>query len=305
MLEAEGVGRRFGRRTAVDDVTFRATGGEVLGLLGPNGAGKTTTMRMLAGLVRPTSGRVLLDGTDLATAAPDVRRPLAYLPEQVAPYEEMTVVAYLRYLVRVWGTRGAACREAVDRAMDEVGVDDVAGRVIGTLSRGYRQRVAIAGALAHAPTVLLLDEPTSSLDPRQVVEVRALVQRLARTRLVVLSTHLLPEAAQICDRVLVLHQGRQVALAPPAELDPSAGARPVTVVARAPGDELAARLGAVPGVTSVRLHAGGDDERRATVTATGDCRAALAAAVVAGGWDLVELVQAPADLEDAFLALTR
>jgi len=234
-----------------------------------------------------------------------VRRPLAYLPEQVAPYEEMTVVAYLRYLVRLWGTRGAACREAVDRAMDEVGVDDVAGRVIGTLSRGYRQRVAIAGALAHDPTVLLLDEPTSSLDPRQVVEVRTLVRRLARTRLVVLSTHLLPEAAQICDRVLVLHQGRQVALAPPSELDPAAGARPVTIVARAPGDELATRLGAVPGVTSVRLHPGEGDEHRATVTTTGDCRAALAAAVVAGGWDLVELVQAPADLEDAFLALTR
>jgi ABC-2 type transport system ATP-binding protein len=301
VLEAEGIGRRFGGRVAVEELTFRATGGEVLGLLGPNGAGKTTTLRMLAGLLHPSHGRVLLDGRDLAGSDAGVRRPLAYLPEQVAPYEEMTVAGYLRYLVRLWGTRGAAARTAADRAMDEVGITDVAGRVIGTLSHGYRQRVGIAGALAHDPLVLLLDEPTSSLDPRQVVDARRLLQRLGRTRLVVLSTHLLPEAAQVCDRVLVIHHGRQVALGAPADLD--AGGPAVVVVARASAEALAACLRAVPGVDSVEVEPDGAASR-ARVRTTADCRAALAAAVVGAGWDLVELTQATAGLEDAFLALT-
>jgi ABC-2 type transport system ATP-binding protein len=288
---------------AVESLTFRATGGEVLGLLGPNGAGKTTTLRMLAGLVRPSHGRVVLDGHDLATSDPGARRPLAYLPEQVAPYEEMTVVGYLRYLVRLWGTRGAECRAAADRAMEEVGVTDVAGRVIGTLSRGYRQRVAIAGALAHDPQVLLLDEPTSSLDPRQVVDARHLIERLGKRRLVVLSTHVLSEAAQLCDRVLVIHHGRQVALAAPSDLDTTPG-RPVLLTARAPREALTACLRAVPGVDAVEVT---EEEGacRATVRAATDCRAAVAAAVVGAGWELVALSAAPADLEDAFLALTR
>ena len=303
MLEADGIGRRFGGRTAVEDVRFRAEPGEVLGLLGPNGAGKTTTLRMLAGLLHPTSGRVLLDGRDLAVEGPAARRSLSYLPEQVAPYEEMTASAYLRYLVRLRGIRGAEARTAADDAMAEVGVDDVARRVIGTLSRGYRQRVAIAGAIAHRPTVLLLDEPTSGLDPRQVVDVRRLITDLGRTRLVILSTHLLPEAAQLCDRVLVIHRGRQAALAAPADLDTSGG-RPVVVVARAPADELRARLLAVPGVDEVTVDDQADGLVRAVVRADDDRRAAFAAAVVEAGWDLVELVRAPADLEDAFLALT-
>jgi ABC-2 type transport system ATP-binding protein len=302
VLEAEGIGRRFGGRVAVEELSFRATGGEVLGLLGPNGAGKTTTLRMLAGLVRPSQGRVLLDGRDLAVADADARRPLAYLPEQIAPYEEMTVVGYLRYLIRLWGTRRAACRAAAERAMDEVGLTDVADRVIGTLSRGYRQRVGIAGALAHDPLVLLLDEPTSGLDPRQVVDTRRLIERLGQTRLVVLSTHLLPEAAQVCDRVLVIDHGRQVALGRPDDLGAARGQR-VVVVARAPADALAACLRAVPGVESVEVEAAGGDSR-ARVLGANDCRGALAAAVVDAGWELVELVQAQTHLEDAFLALT-
>jgi ABC-2 type transport system ATP-binding protein len=303
VLEADGIGRRFGGRTAVEEVRFRAEPGEVLGLLGPNGAGKTTTLRMLAGLLHPTSGRVLLDGRDLAAEGPQARRSLSYLPEQVAPYEEMTVTAYLRYLVRLRGIRGGEARIAADDAMAEVGVDDVARRVIGTLSRGYRQRVAIAGAIAHQPSVLLLDEPTSGLDPRQVVDVRRLITDLGRTRLVILSTHLLPEAAQLCDRVLVIHRGRQAALAAPAELD-TGGGRPVVVVARAPADDLRARLLAVPGVEEVTVEDQAEGLVRAVVRAGDDRRAPLAAAVVGAGWELVELVRAPADLEDAFLALT-
>jgi ABC-2 type transport system ATP-binding protein len=276
----------------------------VLGLLGPNGAGKTTTLRMLAGLLPPSSGQVRLAGRDLANEPAAARRPLAYLPEQVAPYEEMTVRGYLRFLARVWGIRGGEAKRAADDAMDQVGVDDVARRVIGTLSRGYRQRVGIAGALVHRPDVLLLDEPTTGLDPRQVVQARELVASLGRDRLVVVSTHLLAEAAQLCDRVLVIHRGRQAALGPPGELGTTSAPRPVTLLVRAPATELVATLRAVDGVRDARAEPRGD-LMAATVSVDGERRAALAAAVTGAGWELLELVQAPADLEDAFLELTR
>jgi ABC-2 type transport system ATP-binding protein len=304
LLRAEGLTRRYGAHTAVDGIDFEARRGEILGLLGPNGAGKTTTLRMLAGLLAPTSGRVLLAGNDLARDVTSDRRTLAYLPEQAALYDEMTVTGYLRFVARVWGRRRGELRTAVDTELDDLEIADVRRQVFGTLSRGYRQRVAIAGALVHDPEVLLLDEPTSGLDPRQVVDARRLLARLGKSRLVVLSTHILSEASQLCDRVLIVHHGRQVALGPPSALEGRVGTRATRVVAVAPAEELRQRLLAIDGVADVVVQVAGSPAT-VLVTSADDRRSALSRAVHEAGWELVELVEETPDLEAVFLELTQ
>jgi ABC-2 type transport system ATP-binding protein len=210
-VELVGVSRRFGGSVAVDDVSFTAHAGEVLGLLGPNGAGKTTTMRLMTGFLRPTAGTVRVDGEDPADDRSTVRATIGYVPEASALYGDMSVVGYLRFWAAVRGVARPDRRAAVARALRDAGVEDRAQQRISTLSRGLRQRVAIAQALVHEPKVLVLDEPTAGLDPRQVNETRALVDRLARTRTIVLSSHLLNEVSQLCRRVVVLDRGKVIA----------------------------------------------------------------------------------------------
>jgi ABC-2 type transport system ATP-binding protein len=198
---------------AVDDISFAVERGEVVGFLGPNGAGKTTTMRMLVGYLPPSDGRVRIDGHDSFSDALEARRAVGYLPESPPLYPEMKVAAYVRYVTAIKGVPRARRREAVARALDRCGLARVAHRVIGTLSKGYRQRVGLAQAIVHDPAVLILDEPTVGLDPIQVKEIRGLIQELAapredgRRQTVILSTHILTEVEAICDRVIVIHEG--------------------------------------------------------------------------------------------------
>ena len=303
LLVADGLVRRFGTRVAVDGVDLVGRRGEIVGLLGPNGAGKTTTLRMFAGILPPSAGTVLLDGHDLATAPPAARTPLAYLPEQVAPYPEMTVASYLRFFARVWRVRRSDVAGAVSSALAALDLTDVAKQVIGTLSHGYQQRVAIAGALVHDPQVLLLDEPTTGLDPRQVVEFRELIEDLARTRLVILSTHRLSEASMLCHRVLVMNRGHQVALGPPDALDRD-GRRHLRMSAAAPIAGLRSHLSGLDGISilSITDH---DGVVTARLESDVDRRASIARSVVGAGWDLLELADEHGDLEDVFLQLTR
>jgi ABC-2 type transport system ATP-binding protein len=203
---------------AVDGVAFRARSGEILGLLGPNGAGKTTTMRLLTGYLSPTSGTVRVDGRDPADDRSGARALIGYVPEAAAVYGEMTAMSYLRFWARVRGVPRDERTAAVTKALHDAGVQQWARQRVSTLSRGLRQRVAIAQALVHDPPVLVLDEPTTGLDPRQVTETRSLVQRLGRTRTVVLSSHLLNEVSQLCARVVVLDRGRVIADRPVREL---------------------------------------------------------------------------------------
>ena len=216
MIEARGLSKRYGDLVAVDDVSFSVTPGEVVGFLGPNGAGKTTTMRILTGFLPPTNGSVSISGHDIFSEPLAARRAVGYLPETPPLYPEMSVESYLRYVARLKDVPRAERKEAVARALSRCGLADVRRRVIGALSKGFRQRVGLAQAIVHDPAVLVLDEPTVGLDPIQIREIRALIRELSterrgeKGRTVILSTHILPEIEAVCQRVLMINRGRMV-----------------------------------------------------------------------------------------------
>ncbi len=211
MIEVHHLTKYYGTNAAVDDVSFTAETGQILGFLGPNGAGKTTTMRILTGYIPASSGTATVAGFDVFEDSREVRRRVGYLPENPPLYREMTPRSYLDFVARIKGVAAAQRREAVDRALIATAIDDVARQPIGTLSRGYKQRVAIAQAIVHSPEVIVLDEPTIGLDPKQVIGVRRLIKSLAEDRTVILSTHILPEVTQLCDKVVIISRGRIVA----------------------------------------------------------------------------------------------
>ena len=297
-VELDGVSRRFGAVTAVDGVSFRAVPGEVLGLLGPNGAGKTTTMRLLVGYLRPHGGAIRVGGVD-ATADPvGVRRQVGYMPEVGALYQDMPVRSFLAYCARLHGLSRDQRSGAVTRVLRAAGLQGVGRQLIGTLSHGYRQRVALAQALVPDPPVLVLDEPTSGLDPRQRVEVRDLVAGLARTRTVLMSSHLLSEVTDLCRRVVVLDRGRVVAEEQVATLAARAGTGLEVRVTGDP-DRAAAVVRAVAGVEAVEVRG-----RLLVVTGTAElAREAVAAAVVGAGVGLEEMRSTAGSLEAAYLRL--
>ncbi len=210
MIEVSNLTKRYGERAAVEAISFKAERGQIVGFLGPNGAGKTTTMRMLTGFLPPSSGSATVAGFDISTQADEVRRRIGYLPETPPLYPEMTVRSYLTFVARLKGVARGKLREACDRAIERTGLTDVHGRLLRHLSKGYRQRVGLAQAIVHDPEVLILDEPTVGLDPRQIIEIRSLVRELRGDRTVILSTHILPEVAQTCDKVVIINEGRIV-----------------------------------------------------------------------------------------------
>jgi ABC-2 type transport system ATP-binding protein len=249
VIEARGLSKRYGELVAVDHVTFSVQPGEVVGFLGPNGAGKTTTMRMLTGFVPPTDGSATIAGHDIFEDPLAARRAVGYLPETPPLYPEMSVEDYVGYVAKLKDVPRGARRAAVDRALERCGLADVRRRVIGALSKGYRQRVGLAQAIVHDPAVLILDEPTVGLDPIQIREIRALIAELAaekqggRARTVILSTHILPEVEAICRRVLVISRGRKVVDQPLAELTGGGASLEevfARVTAREPAEDLAA-----------------------------------------------------------------
>ena len=223
MIEVHDLTKRYGERIAVAGVSFSVARGEVLGFLGPNGAGKTTTMRMLTGFLPPSSGTAKIAGFDVFHESAQVRRRIGYLPENPPLYTDMTVRSYLEFVARLKGVARSQVATARDRAIERTGLGDVAGRLLGHLSKGYRQRVGLAAALLHDPEVLILDEPTTGLDPNQLVEIRALIKRVGQSKTVVLSTHILQEVEHLCDRVLIIHHGRIVRDAQLAELQAEGG----------------------------------------------------------------------------------
>ena len=307
MIAVEGVTKHFGAFTAISDVSFTVESGEIVGLLGPNGAGKSTTMRILAGVFPPSSGRASIGGHDVVNAPLKARANVGYFPERVSAYLDMTVGSYLRYVARMKGaTRAAASSQAKD-AVAACGLEPVRRRIIGSLSKGFRQRVGIAQALTGEPQVLILDEPTSGLDPEQVAEMRELIRGLGRDRTVVLSTHILPEVEATCDRVIILHRGRVVAVDTPLNLNHRIQrAGRIFLEVNAPLQAATALLNRIPGVLSVETRTQATDGNAALTLLTDrerDLREKIARAVADQGWGLRELRSVAYSLEEIFLTL--
>jgi len=307
MIEVQGLSKRYPTRLAVDDVTFSVKRGEIVGFLGPNGAGKTTTMRVLTGFLPPSSGLARVAGHDVVTQSTAARAALGYLPESAATYPEMRVGEYLAFRARLEGVPGAAVRARVSEAVDRCLLGEVARRRIENLSKGFRQRTALAGALVHQPPVLILDEPTIGLDPVQIIKIRETIRELGRDRAVLLSTHILPEVEAVCDRVLIIDRGRIVAEGTPTELRGKlAGTPPVHVTIR--GSVAGAReaFAAVPGVTAVDVaEEPGETRVRLTCAQGADPREEAFRVAVEKGWVLRELSRETLSLEDVFVRLTR
>jgi ABC-2 type transport system ATP-binding protein len=301
MIEVENLTKTYGDVVAIEDVSFHVPRGEVLGFLGPNGAGKTTTMRILAGYMPPSAGRASVAGHDVFHDSLEVRRRLGYLPETVPLYTEMTVAGYLNFMARLRGIDDLAAH--VERAMAQVDIQDRADDLIGHLSKGYRQRVGLAQALVHNPEVIILDEPTIGLDPKQIIEVRELIRGLSGERTVILSTHILPEVSQLCERVLIISSGRIVAEDTPEELTARlAGAERIRVAVGPEADGVVEVLSAIDGVEGVT--AAGDGQYDVMCALGVDVRPVLARRIVDRGWPLLELRPVGMSLEDVFLQLT-
>jgi len=302
MIDVSQLTKRYGRFVALDSISFSAQPGEILGFLGPNGAGKTTTMRILTGFMPPTSGHATVAGFDVVEQSLEMRRHVGYLPETVPLYRDMTVRGYLDFMAEIHGVKNR--RQRVAEVLELVGMADRARSLVRSLSKGMRQRVGLAQAIVHDPEVLILDEPTIGLDPHQVQDVRALVRELGRTRTVLLSTHILPEAEQVCDRIIIIDRGRIVAIDTPEHLRDHLQ-RGVQVFLRVGGRadrrEIARLVGAVQGVRSVEPHADGFIIQ---VKPNSEIRPALASAIVSQGLELLELRPWAVTLEEIFLELT-
>ncbi len=315
MIEVQHITKRYGRVTAVDDVSFRVERGEILGFLGPNGAGKTTTMRILTGYMPASAGRATVAGFDVFDKPIEAKRRTGYLPETPPLYPDMTVREYLDFVGRIKGVPGRERAQRVAAVMERTRVADMADRHCAKLSKGYRQRVGLAQALIHNPEVLILDEPTAGLDPKQIIETRDLIRSLAGDHTIVLSTHILPEVAQTCQRVVIINKGHVVAVDTPDNLTARLkGAATMYVQVAADGGDAGAALAAIPGVKRV-ISA---DHRPAGAAGEGsyaeafevesepemDVRRELARAVVTRGWGLLELRPVRMSLEDVFLQVT-
>jgi ABC-2 type transport system ATP-binding protein len=307
VIEVDNLTKRYGRATAVDRISFVVKKGEILGFLGPNGAGKTTTMRILTCYLPPTEGTARVAGHDVFAEPMEVKRRVGYIPETPPLYTDMTVDTFLDFCAKIKGVPPSQRRARVDSAVEKCRVGDVRKTLIGRLSKGYRQRVGLAQAILHDPEVLILDEPTAGLDPKQIIETRDLIKGLGGEHTIILSTHILPEVSMTCGRVVIINKGKVVAEDTPENLTHRLrGAGTLRLEVRGDGAALAEALREVPGVMAVRAHpaAGTASVIDVEAAAGADVRAELARAAVQKGYDLLGLQQVGMSLEEIFLHLT-
>jgi ABC-2 type transport system ATP-binding protein len=308
MIEVFNMTKRYGGRKAVDDISFTVARGEIVGLLGPNGAGKSTTMRVLSGFMPATSGTVRVAGFDVFHDSDEARRRIGYMPENNPLYPEMRVREYLKFRARLKGLGWRKSRERVTTVMEQCGLTDVGRRIIGQLSKGYRQRVGLADALVHDPDLVILDEPTIGLDPQQIRSVRALIKSLAGRHTVLISTHILPEVEMMCGRVLIMLGGRVLASDTPENLQRRmAGGSQIIAEIAAPEPALRAALERWPALEQFDLAPGEGEFLRCTLTPRDgqDLRATLFALAQVNRWILRELTRSRHSLEDIYMQVTR
>jgi ABC-2 type transport system ATP-binding protein len=308
LIEVQDLTKTFGERTVVDHISFAVNKGEILGFLGPNGAGKTTTMRMLTSFMPATSGTARIAGFDVFDNSLEVRRHIGYLPENPPVYPDMTVESYLDFVARIKGVPSEKRAQSVTDALEKTNITDKRDELIKRLSRGYKQRVGLAQALVHDPDVIILDEPTVGLDPKQIIEVRHLIKNLAGNHTIVLSTHILPEVSMTCDRVVIINKGKIAAVDTPQNLTSQLkGGQRIRVEVHASEQPLREVLAQIPGASHVQIEAAPlTGHVLATIEAAEgkDIRSAIAARIVEKGWPLFELKGVSLSLEDIFLELT-
>jgi ABC-2 type transport system ATP-binding protein len=313
MINVKELTKRYARTTAVDQITFEVAKGQIVGFLGPNGAGKTTTMRMLTCFLPPSAGTATVAGFDVLEQSLEVKKRIGYLPETPPLYPEMDTTEYLKFVGRLKGLSGAELEKRVDYACERCAVADVKHKLLGKLSKGYRQRVGLAQAIIHNPDVLILDEPTAGLDPKQINETRDLIKSLAGSHTIILSTHILPEVEQTCEQVIIINKGKLVATDSVRNLQARArGAESIVLEVAGRNGALEApvvqeRLQSVSGVSRVSCKQQVDSRAIFEVESNKGklVRGDLARAVVEAGWDLNELRPAAMSLEEVFLQLTK
>jgi ABC-2 type transport system ATP-binding protein len=307
VIEVQHLTKQYGRVVAVNDVSFRVERGEILGFLGPNGAGKTTTMRILTGYMPPTEGKAVVAGFDVFEQPIEAKRRTGYLPETPPLYPDMSVVEYLEFVSRIKGVPAAGRDARIRQVMERTRIADMADRLCSKLSKGYRQRVGLAQSIIHNPDVLILDEPTAGLDPKQIIETRQLIKELAGTHTIILSTHILPEVSQTCQRVVIINKGKVVAVDTPDNLTARLrGSETLYVQVDAGGADASGALQRIPGVSRVA-----EADRRDRLVGYEvesehghDIRRDIARTVVNGGWGLLEMRPMRMSLEEIFLSLT-
>jgi ABC-2 type transport system ATP-binding protein len=307
MIEVEQLSKSYGPIKAIEDVSFVVEKGEILGFLGPNGAGKSTTMRILTCFMPPTSGTARIAGYDIFTESLQVRRRIGYVPENAPLYTDMPVVSFLKFVAEVKGLSRRERLRQIGQVMDDCGIKDVQHRYIGKLSKGYRQRVALAQALLGNPDVLILDEPTIGLDPRQIIDIRQLIKGLAGEKTIILSSHILPEVSMTCQRVIIINRGRLVAVDTPENLTTKLQTSSRLLVrVEGPAADVVRALGGVSGVQTVKEDGSAPGQVVTCVIESKkdrDVRKDVAAAVVRQNWGLLELRPVDLTLEDVFVRL--
>ncbi len=308
MIQVEGLTKRYGRATAVDHISFEVKKGDIVGFLGPNGAGKTTTMRMLTCFLPPSEGKATVDGFDVLENPMEVKRRIGYLPETPPLYPEMEVREYVEFTGRIKGISSADVGKRTAEVIERCSLGDVRNKLIAKLSKGYRQRVGLAQALIHNPPLLILDEPTAGLDPKQIIETRKLIRSLAGEHTIILSTHILPEVSSTCESIIIINNGKLEAIDTPENLTARLqGHETVFVDVEGPAEQIAGKLAKLAGVGRVEQREGARSGRAIfEVEAAKDqyVRSEIATAVVQSGWKLHELRPLGLSLEDIFLKLT-
>jgi ABC-2 type transport system ATP-binding protein len=307
MIEIKNLTKKIGDNQILNDISFSVKTGEILGFLGPNGAGKTSTMKIVTSYWRPTSGSIMIDGIDAVNDSLKTRAKIGYLPETVPLYEDMKVGEYLKFVAAMRGLSGEKLKARLAEVASACGINSVWQKPIDELSKGYRQRVGLAQAIMGNPDVLILDEPTTGLDPNQIVEIRELIKKIGKEKTVIFSTHILGEVSAVCDRVIIINNGKIVGEGSPAELAQQAGNKEVIYLKTdGPQEAVIAALRKIIGIANVAVKDQGRDGVGYEIESTGaDLRATITKTVVANGWNILEISKTKANLEDAFRELTK